>query len=516
MFTYHDSRRPSRAGRRSRRLLAGGLVAGGLVAGAAGLVGVAGPAAARDLPHGGESTSAVRDDRAHHEAGQDGPERRYEPDRTEAGRDGPDGPERRDEGNRQGRAARQVTVPCDTGKLIVALVRANAEGGGTLRLARKCTYHLTDAFQQPDDYDGGIRDAREAADSAENPGDAEAPPRNPADDKAGLPVIYHPVTIEGEGATIERVRDAEAFRFFTVRDGGELTLRDVVLVGGRSAAEGGAVHVVHGASAVIERVTVVGSTSYSAEGGGGGLFNDGNMVVRESTFIDNHAAGRAGKGGGLLNGGVLTLHSSTFKGNTAAAYGGGLGNYRGAAEVHTSTFAHNRAVQGGGLASFSARTRVSDTTVVGNTAHTGGGIANSDALIFLRGMEIRDNTAAGNGGGLSTFQGLVPLDDSVVAGNTAHGNGGGIHAEKSNLLVRDTAVRGNHAVESASKGGGIAAVLGRVALFRSTVVGNRATQPAGGLHVDRAQAKLDARSVVTENEPTNCVGTRVPVAHCFR
>ncbi|WP_018720143.1 right-handed parallel beta-helix repeat-containing protein [Salinispora fenicalii] len=480
MSTYHDSQRPPRGRRRSRRLLAGGLVASGLVVGAAGL---GGAAAAHERPPGGENAAVARGDSAHDRGGK----------------------------------SRAIPVPCDSAKLIAALVRVNAEGGGVLRLAPRCTYRLTDAFQEPDQYDGGIRDAREAADSAENPGEADdKPPRNPADDKAGLPVIYHPVTIEGEQATIERAHDAEVFRFFTVRDGGELTLRNVRLVGGRSDAEGGAVHVVHGASATIERVTAVHNASSSAEGGGGALFNDGNMVVRDSTLIDNHAYGSEGKGGGLLNNGVLTLHSSTFKGNSATAYGGGLGNYQAAAEVHTSTFTHNSARQGGGLASFSARTRVSDSKVVDNRAETGGGIANSDALIYLRGMQVRDNIATGDGGGISTFQGLVPLDDSVVVGNTAHGSGGGIHATKSNLLVRDSKVRNNHAVEEKSIGGGIAVSMGRVALYRSQVVENQSTLPAGGLNVDKAQATVDSKSVIVKNEPTNCLGSTSPVPNCFR
>ncbi|NYT93267.1 hypothetical protein [Salinispora sp. H7-4] len=479
MSTYHDSQRPPRGRRRPRRLLAGGLVASGLVVGAAGL---AGTAAAHERPYGSENASVTQGD----SAGEVGGESLGTP------------------------------VPCGSAQLVAALVRVNAEGGGVLRLAPRCTYTLTDAFQQPDLYDGGIRDAREAADAAENPGAAEKPPRNPADDKAGLPVIYHPVTIEGEQATIERAQDAEVFRFFTVRDAGELTLRNVRLVGGHSDAEGGAVHVVHGASALIEQVTAMNNTSSSAEGGGGALFNDGNMVVRDSTLINNHALGAAGKGGGLLNNGVLALHSSTFTGNSATAYGGGLGNYQAAAEVHTSTFEQNSAAQGGGLASFSARTRVSDSTVVGNQAGTGGGIANSDALIFLRGMEIRDNLATGNGGGLSTSQGLVPLDDSVVAGNTAHGSGGGIHAAKSNLLVRGSTVQGNRAVEAKSTGGGIAVSMGRVALYRSQVTGNQSTLPAGGLLVDKAQATLDSQTVVGENQQTNCLGSTGPVLNCFR
>ncbi|MEW2378874.1 hypothetical protein AB0883_22635 [Micromonospora sp. NPDC047812] len=509
MTTYQGGRRAAPPGRRSRWFLAGGLVAGSLVAGAAGFPGVAAVAADRNLP--AASPALWADDHS------------GERDRGDAVEDRDHAREERRGGKEDGRPGRpgqgphaEVAVPCDPAKLISALVRANAEGGAHLRLASKCTYELTHAFQQPDEYDGGIRDAREAADSAENPGDAEAPPRNPQHDRAGLPVIYHPISIRGEGATIVRGVHAEAFRFFTVRDGGELTLSDVVLRNGLSAAEGGSIHVVHGASAVVERTTIVDSTSLSAEGGGGGIFNDGHLVVTGSTFVDNHAAGTKGKGGGLLNGGVLSLETSRFRGNSAVAYGGGFANYRGAAEVHSSTFAGNNAAQGGGVASFSARTRVADTKVLGNTAQTGGGIANSDALIFLRGLEVRDNTATGNGGGISTFQGLVPLDDSVVSGNTARGSGGGIHVQKSNLLLRRSEVDRNHAVGAASTGGGVFASLGQVSLYASRIAGNVAIVKPGGLFVDKARVKVDDETDIIDNEPTNCEGSRVPVANCFR
>ncbi|MEV5769139.1 right-handed parallel beta-helix repeat-containing protein [Micromonospora sp. NPDC052213] len=534
MSTYQGNRRAAPTRRRSRWFLAGGLVAGTLVAGVAGGVAVAAGAlpVASEAPslvlRGDDSGAAHRDDRREQGRAALGGQPSDDPSGAAAGEPSGDrsgdsagehrgGEEGRDGYPDPGSGRRgEVAVPCDSSKLIAALVRANAEGGAHLRLAPKCTYELTHAFQQPDDYDGGIRDAREAADSAENPGDAEAPPRNPQHDKAGLPVIYHPITIRGEGATIERDVHAEAFRFFTVRDGGELTLSDVVLRNGLSAAEGGSIHVVHGASAVVERTAVVGSTSLSAEGGGGGIFNDGNMVVADSTFVDNHAAGKAGKGGGLLNGGVLSLRTSGFRNNTAVAYGGGLGNYRGAAEVQKSTFTHNNAAQGGGIASFSARTRVADSKVLGNTAQTGGGIANSDALIFLRGLEVRDNTATGNGGGISTSQGLLPLDDSVVAGNTARGTGGGIYAAKSNLLVRHSEVDGNHAVGAASTGGGIFATQGQVSLYRSRVSDNTATGRPGGLFADKARVRVDDETDIVDNESTNCEGSRVPVANCFR
>ncbi|SCG45329.1 hypothetical protein [Micromonospora halophytica] len=506
MSTYRGGRRAARPGRRPGWFLAGGLVAGSLVAGAAGLTGVAAMAADRGLSFAklGAPTSAVtKDDGGRWERPDTGREQNHE-----RGRPAPPGGRHDDR--------KPIFVPCEATKLIAALVRANAEGGAVLQLAPKCTYTLGHAFLQNEEWDGGLRDAREANDAAEQPGDAEAPPRDPRDDATGLPVIYQPVTIRGAGATIERGGNAEAFRFFTVRDGGELFLSDVTLRNGKSTGEGGSVHVVHGAAAVLTRVTVVQSTSLSAESGGGGVFNDGNLVVDESTFIGNRAAGAAGKGGGLLNGGVLTLRKSEFRDNSAVAYGGGLGNFRAAAEVDGATFVHNNAAQGGGIASFSARTKVADTAVIGNTAQTGGGIANSDAVIILRGMKIRDNTATVNGGGISTFQGLLPLDDSVVAGNTARGHGGGIYAEKSNVLVRTTDVNRNHAVGNLSKAGGIYATMGKLSVFKSSVFENAATLKPGGVFAAQAGVRVDDETDIVGNAPTNCEGSTVPIPHCFR
>ncbi|MFC8849757.1 MULTISPECIES: hypothetical protein [unclassified Micromonospora] len=511
MFTYQGNRRATPGRRRSRWFLAGGVVAGSLVVGAAGATGVAALAANRvpGVTDQGRA-AAVRDD---------GPDAgRWTDEDTPGGPRRPAG--RPDEaGAPDGPGARRpplLTVPCDSARLVAALVQANAEGGATVRLAPKCTYTLSHAFQQPDEYDGGIRDAREAADAAETPGDAELPPRQPGDDNTGLPVIYQAITVEGSGATIARGGNAETFRFFTVRDGGELTLRDVVLRNGRSTAEGGSVHVVHGATAVLERTTVVGSTSVSAKEGGGGVFNDGNMVVRESRFVGNSAAGAEGKGGGMLNGGVLTMTKTEFRDNSANGYGGGLANYRGAADIATTILAHNIAGQGGGLASFSARTKVEDTRVVDNTAGAGGGIANSDAVLVLRGLVVEGNTASGNGGGISSVQGLLPMDDSVVTGNHARGNGGGIFADRSNLLVRTSEVSGNAAAGAKSTGGGIHTIAGQLSLFKSKVVGNSSTLPPGGIFADRARVRIDDASVIIENRPTNCVGSKVTIAHCFR
>lgn len=137
-------------------------------------------------------------------------------------------------------------------------------------------------------------------------------------------------------------------------------------------------------------------------------------------------------------------------------------------------------------------------------------------MLVLRTMTIRGNTSTVNGGGISTVKGLTPIDDSVIDGNTTHGLGAGIYAEKANLLVRGSDVTRNEAVGAASKGGGIYANAGSVAIYTSKVTHNASTLKPGGIFGMHAQVKIDDESVVVENEPTNCEGSPVPIAHCFR
>ncbi|KXK62405.1 hypothetical protein AWW66_08725 [Micromonospora rosaria] len=509
----HDGRGQPRARTRRRRLLAGGLVAGSLVAGATGLTGVAGPPGGTDLfgPVLAGSSSVALNPGAVRATGtpRDGDTDRAEP-----------SPPSRPTTQGDRPAGVTLDVPCDPARLIAALVHLDAQGGGVLRLASSCTYVLTEAAADDDRFDGGVRDARETADRLENGENATNTDKSRAElrreNSSGLPVVYHPIEIRGAGATIARDPNAAEFRFFTVRDGGELKLSDVTLRNGRSVAEGGSVHVVHGGSAVLDGVTVTDSVSFSAEGGGGAVFNDGNLVVTDSTFTRNVAAAKTGRGGALLNGGVLTVTGSTFADNRAASTGGGFANFRGAAEVGDSTFRQNQAAQGGGIASFSARTRVWDTEVVGNTAEVGGGVANADATLALRGMTVRDNVATRNGGGISAVKGLLTLDESVVRANVARGNGGGLYVEQSNVPVRRTEVSGNGAVGATSAGGGIHATSGQVSLFASQVTGNRAVRNPGGVHANKLRAAVDDESVIARNQPTNCEGSPTSVGSCFR
>ncbi|MFJ6199374.1 hypothetical protein ACIQG9_25275, partial [Micromonospora sp. NPDC092111] len=92
-------------------------------------------------------------------------------------------------------------VPCDDEKLIEAVDLANRDHGGTLKLARDCTYRL-------DRYDKKTG--------------------------TGLPTIRQAITIKGDDSTIKRDSE-DAFRIFRVADGGNLTLKDLTLKDGNAA-----------------------------------------------------------------------------------------------------------------------------------------------------------------------------------------------------------------------------------------------------------------------------------------
>ena len=180
-------------------------VVGGLVGATALVAAAVGLQVSSDVPEDAPTPGAERAAGGERAVGAERALARPDPDR-------PDDPDRGDGLDRYRRAdshdaragtakedgpGRAVKVPCDQDELIGALVRANANGGGTLQLAASCTYTLT---------------AHEAG--------------------AGLPVITEPITIDGNGSTIVRATDAADFRIFHVAAAGDLRLRDLTVEGG--------------------------------------------------------------------------------------------------------------------------------------------------------------------------------------------------------------------------------------------------------------------------------------------
>ncbi|TDB70635.1 hypothetical protein E1182_26860, partial [Micromonospora sp. KC721] len=257
------------------------------MAGLTGVVGLAalGGLAARDDKPGDARRAAEQRLAAPQQVNDDGKPPANVPTSTAGDRGGRD-----DDHRGGGRPGKVRDVPCDEEQLVEAVDLVNRDRGGTLRLARHCTYEL-----------GGY-DVKSGS---------------------GLPTIRHEVTIEGRDATI--TRDSEdTFRLFTVADGGDLTLRDVTLKGGNAAAfryggqqttdrpqgpdgpgpadqqtpggqrepgdtqgpDGGALLVAPGGAARLVKTTLVGN---NAEGNGGAIANYGRVDIHDSKLNNNHA-----------------------------------------------------------------------------------------------------------------------------------------------------------------------------------------------------------------------------------
>lgn len=214
----------------------------------------------------------------------------------------------------------------------------------------------------------------------------------------GLPFISTDVTIEGNGAVLERNNAAPSFRLFTVAGAGDfdpatnavltagtLTLRNVWLKGG--LAQGG-----RGGNAGFR------SGGGGGAGLGGAIYNRGTLNVLQSTLTMNTAQG--GNGGA---GQVSFVSHGTG--------GGGLGGDGG--DNNVSFNAHGGA-GGGGMGGKGGITADSGGAGGGGSVNDGGN---------------GSNTTGGVGGLRNGGQGGNPGLNGTSGGFGGGGGGGGIGAQ---------------------------------------------------------------------------------------
>ncbi len=253
--------------------------------------------------------------------------------------------------------AAQTSVACNTTDLVNAIY--NASDGDTLSLAAGCIYVLTGPI--PLTF-------------------------------SGLPTIGVDLTINGNGATIERstAGGTSDFRLITINVGAAVSLNDLALGYGKASGENG-----------------------------GAIFNAGVLTVNRCTFADNAATG-IGWGGAISNGtytetATLTVNDSSFWGNSAAD-GGAITNYWGFVTVSNSTFSLNLAGDmGGAIYNYDGYVTVTNSTLDNNDATHGGAIFNESGQT----AKIGSTLVAGNSG-----QGLKGTFNSLgynLIGNTAGG-----------------------------------------------------------------------------------------------
>ncbi|MFI7609021.1 right-handed parallel beta-helix repeat-containing protein [Micromonospora sp. NPDC049366] len=455
---------------------------------------------------------------------------------------------------------RTKKVPCETDKLIQAIVFANENHGATLDLAKNCTYKLT----RTDEYGNG------------------------------LPVITQEVVLKGDHTEIVRDATAQYFRILNVGPGGHLVLKGLTVKGGqtlnrapaqppaevwsrysnsgqltatakagnvatleadtvkaRGAAkptaaaapaaapatgaaatdanplveypefnDGAGVLVQPGGRADIEHSEIVRNQS---GGKGGGLANFGHTRLSKTTVADNTAFLY---GGGIFNAGVLQVDESKIKDNQAGIGGGGVANGAagllsdevdgGAFWLYKSEVVGNKTIGfGGGILDVEGDTALEYSKVTDNTAVVaGGGVAAADSQLTLKHSVVAKNSTVGVGGGLAVaFDSAATIEDSAIKDNVAGFFGAGLFVEDSTVTLRNSEVVGNRAVGPLGIGGGIFTIFdARVILSKTKVAGNFATLPPGGIfNSPSSETELDDKSAVTGNRPTNCFN----VPRCF-
>ncbi len=379
-------------------------------------------------------------------------------------------------------------VPCDPNALIAAITAANQAGGGTLRLAEKCTYTLT--VNQDDN---------------------------------GLPQVFQPITIYGQGATIVRAAAADNFRIFEVVTGGDLTLKDLTVAGGQVMdLDGGGITAGEGTRLTLERVTVRDNIATGEASEGGGIYSDRSKVTITKSTITRNTVG--GDGGGFYNdNAAVSISKSKVTHNTAGDEGGGLVNDDGNATVSHVVISDNTAVDGGGVHGDGDLTEIVHSTITRNTASgLGGGIYDDgDESLLLQHVKVTDNTAT-SGGGLYLVEDIgATIEDSKIVYNTAtSGDGGGIAivgVEDGDPVValRRTTVSGNQAGEAA--GGIFFNPFNETTVLTLTdvrVTDNLAQNEPGGVY-NGGVINVFGKVIIINNRPTNCVGSPNPVPTCF-
>ena len=349
-----------------------------------------------------------------------------------------------------------------------------------------------------------------------------------------FPPVSSVIALLGHGATIVRSLGTTPpfFRFFDVVDGGDLTLRDLTLQGGRlvgTIVAGGAVRATGNAGLTLDTVRLTGNSAEaiaggSAQGGAVDVETGARVTVIDAVVSGNSvtAPSTVGAGGGLARGGGIyidsdagdvAIASSTIADNTANAS---------SPSAIVGQSARFGMAQGGGLWVDTTRNvALRDSRVTGNAAVAdgvgagAGGVVQGGGIRFTSGSgnldilrsAINGNTASasagpdatgGDGGQVlgagirASTDGAVTVTDSSINHNAGTANGGAF-------------IRANTLLTLNASGGGIFYVgHGALTLLRASVSGNTLSalsgpgRPGGG--INGVGVRLDGGSLANPYE----------------
>ena len=260
----------------------------------------------------------------------------------------------------------------------------------------------------------------------------------------GLPLIYSTITINGNGAAIERSSEpgTPAFRLIRIAESGDLTLGHTII---RNGVAIDSPYTIYGGSGgglsnqgtvTLTKCTLTGNTAYI----GGGFNNTSGIVALDNTTL---AGNTASTGGGFNNtSGIVTLDNSILTDNSASRWGGGFETSRsGTVTLISSTLSRNSASTGGGFDNFSSGTvALTNSTLSDNSAVNGGGFFSSTySMVTIANSTLSANSASEKGGGFYNDNNTYVPSEVTVTNSTLSGNaaaiGGGLYSELSNSVV---------------------------------------------------------------------------------
>ena len=332
-----------------------------------------------------------------------------------------------------------------------------------------------------------------------------------ADGSNGLPSITSEITVEGNGATIERQEGAPEFRLLHVAEAGNLTLTEVALANGTFGAAPGSDAAIRGGALFNAGKLDIGVNSAIRgssvdEGFGGGLYNQGEATIRDSLITENTTAGQ---GAGFFNTGTLTIIGSAVISNSD---GNATGFYNeGTLVMEASRVENNDTANAAGafINTPEGVIEMTKVTISGNGDDGGGALnlgkmtltevvydGNSDGINNLESATLNlvnstvSNTGESQGPGL-TNTGTLNVENSTISGNPLGGIGNSGTAK-----VSMSTIQGNSDPDDdrESQGMGISNG-GTLTLSGSTVSGN------GGGGVSNSGEMEIISSSVSDNGP---------------
>ncbi|AEF82547.1 fibronectin type III domain-containing protein [Leadbettera azotonutricia] len=311
---------------------------------------------------------------------------------------------------------------------------------------------------------------------------------------------------------------------FTVSQGVTLTLKDNLVLAGRTANNASLIRINDSGSFTMEGGTISGNTSSSYSSGGGVYVSSGSFTMEGGTISGNTSSSYSSGGGVYVSSGSFTMEGGTISGNTSS-YGDGSGvyvfsgsftmeggtisgnksssssSYGGGVYVDSSgsftmeggTISGNTSSYGGGVYVYSSSSfTMKEGSISGNTSSSyGGGVyVGSSGSFTMEGGTISGNTSSSYGGGVYVgSSGSFTMEGGTISGNTSSSYGGGVYVSSGSFTMKEGSISGNSASSSYSSGGGVYVYSsGSFTMEGGTISGNSASSSSssnggGGVYV---------------------------------